>query len=394
MINVIAQFETTLVSGISAAATTGTLESNASADNDGATIPNGDYGIVIDENNSRREYAVITLNGFDFTFVKRGISLIDGSTEKTGNVFAHRKGAVIKIVNHPVLALMVNIFNGLAPLTGILYNDAARSYTSDFQLVDKKYVDDVAIAGGAKASETVYGISKLSSAAADPTQPTVLNSEEVSATTGANKVVRVNASGKIDKGFLEVTADKGLIFSTNALEVKPGTCILVNSGGVNVDVGTTANKIVQLDANSKLPAVDGSQLTNLVTNVKYATASATLQVSLDTERNSPANSTPTLLKKVITSIGGVLRISFDLKSSTVDSSPSGRIYKNGTPYGTPRSSNSLSYTTFSEDLFFYPGDVIELYGIGTINPAAAYVRNFRFYYTEVIPTHSVDSITD
>ena len=35
------------------------------------------------------------------------------------------------------------------------------------------------------------------------------------------------------------------------------------SGTLNVDVGTTANKIVQLDATAKLPAVDGSQLTNL-----------------------------------------------------------------------------------------------------------------------------------
>lgn len=32
---------------------------------------------------------------------------------------------------------------------------------------------------------------------------------------------------------------------------------------IGVDVGTTANKIVQLDSSAKLPAVDGSQLTNL-----------------------------------------------------------------------------------------------------------------------------------
>jgi hypothetical protein len=30
-----------------------------------------------------------------------------------------------------------------------------------------------------------------------------------------------------------------------------------------LDVGTTALKVVQLDASGKLPAVDGSQLTNL-----------------------------------------------------------------------------------------------------------------------------------
>ncbi|MDH4092366.1 MAG: tail fiber domain-containing protein, partial [Cyclobacteriaceae bacterium] len=35
------------------------------------------------------------------------------------------------------------------------------------------------------------------------------------------------------------------------------------TGALSVDVGTTANKIVQLDGTGRLPAVDGSQLTNL-----------------------------------------------------------------------------------------------------------------------------------
>jgi len=38
---------------------------------------------------------------------------------------------------------------------------------------------------------------------------------------------------------------------------------ITTSGSLSVDVGTTANKIVQLDGTGKLPAVDGSQLTNL-----------------------------------------------------------------------------------------------------------------------------------
>jgi len=35
---------------------------------------------------------------------------------------------------------------------------------------------------------------------------------------------------------------------------------------INVDVGTSANKIVQLDSNAKLPAVDGSALTNVISS--------------------------------------------------------------------------------------------------------------------------------
>ena len=42
---------------------------------------------------------------------------------------------------------------------------------------------------------------------------------------------------------------------------------ITGSGTLNVDVGTTASKIVQLDGNAKLPAVDGSNLTNVSTTV-------------------------------------------------------------------------------------------------------------------------------
>lgn len=42
----------------------------------------------------------------------------------------------------------------------------------------------------------------------------------------------------------------------------------INSNGtIAVDVGTTANKIVQLDGSGKLPAVDGSALTNITTTI-------------------------------------------------------------------------------------------------------------------------------
>jgi len=38
----------------------------------------------------------------------------------------------------------------------------------------------------------------------------------------------------------------------------------------NNDIGTTANKVVQLDSNAKLPAVDGSQITNLNNNTSIS----------------------------------------------------------------------------------------------------------------------------
>jgi hypothetical protein len=65
--------------------------------------------------------------------------------------------------------------------------------------------------------------------------------------SGGNSVTLPSSTG-----VTSVTAGTGLTGGT-----------ITTTGTINVDVGTIANKIVQLDATGKLPAVDGSQLTNL-----------------------------------------------------------------------------------------------------------------------------------
>ncbi|MGC4023390.1 MAG: tail fiber domain-containing protein [Cyclobacteriaceae bacterium] len=60
------------------------------------------------------------------------------------------------------------------------------------------------------------------------------------------------------------------------------------SGTIAVDVGTTASKIVQLDASAKLPAVDGSQLINLPSSSYTAGTGLTLTTnsfSVNTSQN-------------------------------------------------------------------------------------------------------------
>lgn len=147
MINAIAQFKTVLATGISKDSTAGVLASNSSSDNDGATLPNGQYGLVIDEKNGSREYAIIELDGFNFTFVQRGLSVIDGITEKDSNKFSHRKGAEVQIVSHPVLVRMVRAFNGLDAFGGVPLLPASRTFTNPRQVIDKEYADAIASAG-------------------------------------------------------------------------------------------------------------------------------------------------------------------------------------------------------------------------------------------------------
>ena len=59
-----------------------------------------------------------------------------------------------------------------------------------------------------------------------------------------------------------ITGSSGTVTSVDSGTGLTGGPI-TTSGTLNVDVGTTANKIVQLDSNANLPAIDGSQLTNL-----------------------------------------------------------------------------------------------------------------------------------
>ncbi len=83
--------------------------------------------------------------------------------------------------------------------------------------------------------------------------------------TTANKIVQLDATGKlpaVDGSQLTNLAGGGDITGVTAGTGLTGGAAS-GTATLNVDVGTTANKIVQLDGTGKLPAVDGSQLTNL-----------------------------------------------------------------------------------------------------------------------------------
>ena len=83
--------------------------------------------------------------------------------------------------------------------------------------------------------------------------------------TTANKIVQLDGTGKlpaVDGSLLTNLAGGGDITGVTAGTGLTGGAASGNAT-LNVDIGTTANKIVQLDGTGKLPAVDGSLLTNL-----------------------------------------------------------------------------------------------------------------------------------
>lgn len=224
---VISNYKTTLSASMTSSQNTVPVTSVETSD--GHTIVATDFDnvayLVIEPGSATMEIVKVTgLAGSSFTGVVRGLAFYGGTeTAVPANQFAHQSGSTVIMTNaHYYYDKLVDLdsietitgkktFSGGADFTGPVSDftniptTSTTTPTTDNQIATKKYVDDTAIAGAAKATDTVYGISKLSSAASVPTAPVVLNSEEVSATSGANKVVRANASGKIDPTFLNGT---------------------------------------------------------------------------------------------------------------------------------------------------------------------------------------------
>lgn len=213
-----ALFETSLQAPITSSDTTATLISGTTKDGNSLS---GTYGFIIDEGTSKAEVVICSASGTALTACRRGISWDNGTSTVAANQKAHNKGATVKITDHPTLIQMDNILRGSAPIfAGNLYLAYATSVASSSALIDrlyldttstnyvsvaggqtitgakvftatssftkaptsvtpiasdelatKGYVDGVAIAGSASSSESVFGFSKLSTAAVDANLP-------------------------------------------------------------------------------------------------------------------------------------------------------------------------------------------------------------------------------
>jgi hypothetical protein len=125
--------------------------------------------------------------------------------------------------------------------------------------------------------------------AVDGSQLTNLPSAPVTSVAGKTGAVTLTAS---DISGLATVATTG---AYSDLSGKPTLATVATTGAYSdlsgkptlgtaaaLDVGTTALKVVQLDASAKLPAVDGSQLTNLSTgSLTYESKSANFTAAVD-----------------------------------------------------------------------------------------------------------------
>jgi len=123
------------------------------------------------------------------------------------------------------------------------------------QITNAKIAAGAAIADTKLAQITTAGKvsgSALTGLASIPSGAGLLPVANIDHGTTANKILKLDASAKIP------AVDGSQVTHLNGSAIDSGTV-----PAANVETGTTANKILKLDANAKIPAVDGSQLTNL-----------------------------------------------------------------------------------------------------------------------------------
>lgn len=212
--------------------------------------------IVCDDIQESPPALIVATNG-------RGLSASgDSETGSSDRAFNHNAG--MKIIMTDIAQFFGNFVDNknaetIAGVKTFNSSPIVPTPTADTQVANKSYVDGVAIAGGANASSTVKGISKLSSDPSVLTEPVALNSEEVKTISEADAVVRANEYGLIDGSFVfNQNVDTGLeLDGVNATKVKVKTDggVLIGPDGLSVD-SSKVNVLTTMPAYENLVAGD------------------------------------------------------------------------------------------------------------------------------------------
>jgi len=282
------------------------------------------------------------------------------------------------------------------------------------------------------------------------TDPALLITNDKISPTAAiadTKLAQITTAGKISGAALtslaSIPSGAGQIPIANIPNLAASK---ITSGTIDISrlpYGTTADKLVKLDGDAKLPAVDGSLLTNIlpsnlsiasqsrgdllyfngsiwtrlakgttgqfliqgandpawgeggtadgsVTNIKlgWYSVGAVLLASADTGGNTNSSSY-VKVKEIQIARYGTLTVKFDLQRVGGDNGY-GRIYRNGVAVGTEQVETTGNWVTKTENIAGWsPGDLCQLYVHKTSTSNLNY-RNFRiyssekFYYTESV----------
>lgn len=271
---IIADFRTSLATKLAVGAETGSLQS--ATDDDAVALPTGKYFFTIDGDNSQKEHIVCTLTGTAMTEIK---SVSRQGAQTTGVAREHRIGATVIISDFAHIKYLNDLLDGTTDLNASepLAYDADPDLTgNNKKLATVKLVEDTAMAGGADASTTVKGISKLSVAPASATEPIAVG-------TNDNRVSPVDLSS--------LNADK-----VAALAGTSGTPSSTNKYVTNDDTATaaTANKLARRLAGGNITVVTesaGNNSTNAASTAYVDAALGNKKLTITTTPVTLTNST-------------------------------------------------------------------------------------------------------
>ncbi len=202
---IIADFNTTLNLKVVVWATSATLDS--ATDDDGVALPTWTYFLTFDWNSTTsKEYIKCTLTSTALTSIQ---SVSRQGALTSGFARTHRKGATVTITDFAIIRKMLDLLDGTTDFNASvpLKYDGTATISNANEFATKAYVDGVAIAGGADASTTVKGITKMSVAPASAASPIAVgdNDPRVPTTDENDALVGNNTDIAVGTGNMFVT---------------------------------------------------------------------------------------------------------------------------------------------------------------------------------------------
>lgn len=251
---VVADFTTSLAAAVSAAATTATIQSVT--DNDGVALANGTYVFTIDGSNSSKEYIIATITGTSLASIQ---SISRQGAVTSGFARSHRVGATVVVTDHAALTQIISVLRGTGTLNSAspLAYDAHPTFSSNFQLIDKKYADDLAIAGAPDASDTVKGIVELATQAEIDARTTAgATGALLVGTPDTNRTVLTHdyAASSTGNDSYAITLTPAVTAYTTG-DVYRFKADVANTGACTLNVNAVGAKSLKM--NSNLDPVDG-----------------------------------------------------------------------------------------------------------------------------------------
>jgi len=218
---VVALFETSLASKITSSATSMTLvKGSDKAGND----LSGHMCFIIDEGTASEEFVCGTASSTAISSMTRGLDPQDGKTEITALKEAHRRGASVKVTNFPQLGILSRIMNGDEDFPNIIQYESQPTFSTDEDIITKKYADDLAISGAPDATRTVKGIVEIatleemrSGTSTGGTTAKLVAEAKWFATTsaGTSSLLMTDTDGKLDQSFIDLTETFSYTASTS-----------------------------------------------------------------------------------------------------------------------------------------------------------------------------------